>query len=244
MTVAVGALTLIACGDSATGPDPDAEACLNKEGSGDGQEIQNLVTSNVLISGGTDPMPADEFATYDPPPPYILNSSVRSVLFVDSCTYRSPDAPASCTDHCGLYRDISGYTWLELATVVCSDCLPTGAACTDTEPPPPGVLTLRRLDKCQTMTFTDEIYDLTDPYGNRYVMHTTGDDRPATTDVALPDGWTLTVRPIDEPMILQPSGDECSYTILRDNLDQGYHQYGFDGEDELEAQLTNCAGLF
>jgi hypothetical protein len=60
-------------------------------------------------------------------------------------------------------------------------------------------------------------------------MHATGSGTPSL-DVALPPGWTLTTRSLEEPLVVRPATfARCEYTLVRDALDQSYHQYDFSG---------------
>src|SRR5690606_38189968 len=64
---------------------------------------------------------------------------------------------------------------------------------------------------------------------NRFVMHATGAPRPSL-EVPLPPGWTLAKRRLEEPLVIEPrTHTGCDYTLVRDALDQSYHQYVFDG---------------
>ncbi|MEM7798305.1 MAG: hypothetical protein AAF633_03865 [Chloroflexota bacterium] len=78
------------------------------------------------------------------------------------------------------------------------------------------------------MIYEDEIYDLVDPSGNRYVMHATAGDAP-NLNPGLPNGWTLSRTVLEEPLEILPfgGGDHCFHNVLRDALGQGYHQYDF-----------------
>ena len=78
------------------------------------------------------------------------------------------------------------------------------------------------------LTFTDNVYELSDPDGNRFVMHETEGETP-DLNPALPEGWALNQVSLDEPLVILPSGgdDACFHNIARDNVGQGYHQYVF-----------------
>ncbi len=60
-------------------------------------------------------------------------------------------------------------------------------------------------------------------------MHAAADGEPATTDVGLPEGWTLTRETLAEPLVVLPFGGEdgCYYNIIRDAKTQAYHQIAY-----------------
>jgi len=72
---------------------------------------------------------------------------------------------------------------------------------------------------------------MTDPTGNRYVMHATESGTPSL-DATLPDGWSLQLTELSDPLEVAPfgGGNHCFHNVMRDNLGQGYHQYVFAGE--------------
>jgi hypothetical protein len=245
--VVAGLMAIAACSSSnePSSTTPTTQTCLDQGGSGEAEELQNMRTMEVVVASGDNPMPSEEFETYDPPPPWVVNSSERSVTFVESCLFRSVDAPADCSgDDCGIYQEISDYTWLQLAYVECETCLPADGDCPTSEPPGEGSVTVRRIRKCMNMTWVDQMYVATDTFQNEYVLHATPDGADVSLDAVLPDGWTLERRPLLKPFLLEPRGDDCSYTLLRDNLDQGYHQFTFVGEDALNAALGECNGVY
>ena len=99
---------------------------------------------------------------------------------------------------------------------------------TDIIKPEKGHLVIKTIQKCQTVMFSDSIFQLTDNKGNYYVMHATETSKPDTT-ANLPRGWTLKKVILKDPLIISPfgGGNECYYNIIGDNLGQGYHQYVF-----------------
>ena len=66
--------------------------------------------------------------------------------------------------------------------------------------------------------------------GEAAIMHATANGTP-TTDVPLPDGWTLTEETLPEPLVVRPfgGGDACYFNILRDAKVQSYHQFRYAG---------------
>jgi hypothetical protein len=93
--------------------------------------------------------------------------------------------------------------------------------------------------------FEDQIWEMLDPYGNVYVMHANPDGMPDTVTPTLPQGWHIETRILDEPLVLDPRGKGCRYTLVKDDQDQAYHQYVFDGLEGLSAAVSpECASLF
>jgi len=84
------------------------------------------------------------------------------------------------------------------------------------------------MSKCHQLTWEDEIYELVDPAGNRYVIQATETGTP-DLNVTLPEGWTLTLVTLEEPLEILPhgGGNNCYHNVLRDHLGQTYHQYVF-----------------
>jgi hypothetical protein len=96
----------------------------------------------------------------------------------------------------------------------------------------PGYVSINTIDKCQRMQYDGpSIYELSDGQGNLYVMHAADDGTPDLSPT-LPEGWTLTERTLEEPLVLLPfgGGNSCYFNIIRDNLVQSYHQYAYAGE--------------
>lgn len=208
---------------------PADSTCLNKAGeAGLAKELINLRERVVVVGAEPNLMPDDVWADYNPRLPWEKNIN-RNTLFNDHCFYRSPGAPADCTgDECAIVRELDGYTWVELSAIVAQDCLPTPDAGCSTDAVEPGAISIAVTSKCHQIIFTDEIYELVDPAGNRYVMHATDTGTP-DLNAAIPDGWTLTRVELDEPLEVLPfgGGDNCYHNVLRDHLGQGYHQFFF-----------------
>jgi hypothetical protein len=153
-------------------------------------------------------------------------------MFNQHCFYRSPDAPADCEgEACSIIREFDGYTWMELSAVQSQDCFANEGASCAASGVDAGAISVTVTRKCHQLIYEDEIYDLVDPAGNRYVMHATAGEAP-NLDPGLPDGWTLSRVELEEPLEIQPfgGGDVCFHNVLRDNVGQGYHQYVFAGE--------------
>ncbi|MCP4140132.1 MAG: hypothetical protein GY755_07560 [Chloroflexi bacterium] len=211
---------------------PENSGCLNEAGeAGLAKELINMGEGLVVVGAGDTIMPDDVWADYSPKLPWQKNTN-RNTMFNDSCFYRSPSAPADCQgEECQMELEVDGYSWVELSIINAQDCLPSadaGCAALSVEP---GAIDIKVISKCHQIIYEDEIYELADPAGNRYVMHATDTGTP-DLNAAIPDGWTLAKVTLDEPLEILPfgGGDACYHNVLRDNLNQGYHQYIFAEE--------------
>lgn len=209
---------------------PEGSGCLNEiPTEGLAKELINLESRTVILGIGEGSMPDDEWAQFEPSLPIAKNIN-RNVMFDSDCFYRSPGAPVDCEgEACRITEEFMGYEWMELSAIDSQDCLPVGE--TGCGQPDLGVISVTVTRKCHQIIFEDEIYDLADPAGNRYVMHANATGTPDLS-VVLPEGWTLEKVMLDEPLEVLPfgGGDNCYHNVLRDNLGQGYHQYIFAGE--------------
>lgn len=198
---------------------------LNWKKIGFAKELINQKEMVVIISGGTNPIPLDKWTDFKPSFPYTKNID-RHLLFQKTAFYRSPNTDVNCKDDdCIKQREYKNYTWVEMAKPVCIDYV---GGKTDMLKPEKGHLVIKTIQKCQTVMFTDSIFQLTDNKGNYYVMHATETGKPDIT-ATLPNGWSLKKVILKEPLIVSPfgGGNECYYNIVGDNLGQGYHQYIF-----------------
>ncbi len=198
---------------------------LNWKKIGFAKELINQKEMVVVISGGSNPIPIDKWDDFNPSFPYTKNID-RHLLFQQTAFYRSPNTDVNCKEpECIKQREYKNYTWVELVKPICVDFV---GGKTDILKPEKGHLVIKTIQKCQTVMFTDSIFQLTDNKGNYYVMHATETGKPDTT-AALPDGWSLKKVMLRESLIISPFGgdNECYYNIVGDNLGQGYHQYIF-----------------
>ena len=198
---------------------------LNWKKIGFAKELINQKEMVVVISGGKNPIPLEKWGEFKPSLPYRKNL-YRHLLFQKTAFYRSPNTDVNCEDDaCIKQRNYKNYTWVELAMPICVDYI---GGKTDILKPAKGHLVIKTIQKCQTVMFTDSIFQLTDNKGNLYVMHATETGKADTT-AALPNGWSLKKVMLKEPLIISPfgGGNECYYNIVGDNLGQGYHQYIF-----------------
>ena len=198
---------------------------LNWKNIGFAKELINQKEMVVVISGGKNPIPLDKWDEFKTSLPYSKNID-RYLLFQKTAFYRSPNTDVNCkNEDCIKQREYKNYTWVEIAKPICVDYV---GGKTDILKPAKGHLVIKTIQKCQTVMFTDSIFQLTDNKGNYFVMHATETGKPDTT-VILPSGWSLKKQVLKEPLIISPfgGGNECYYNILGDNLGQGYHQYIF-----------------
>lgn len=198
---------------------------LNWQEIGFAKELINQKEMIVVISGGDNPLPLDEWENFKASYPFKKNID-RNLLFQKTALYRSPNTDVNCKDlACIKQRQYKGYTWVELAQPVCVDFV---GGKTNMLKPEKGHLVIKTIQKCQALMFTDSIFQMTDNQGNYYVMHATETGRPDTTAI-LPKGWTLKKIILDEPLIIKPfgGGNDCYFNIVGDHLGQGYHQYIF-----------------
>lgn len=196
-------------------------------------ELPGTPGNQVVVAGGANPVSAEQWAAFQPALPWAKNSE-RHLLFDESCFHSSPPAgqamarsDVGCSgDDCFRMREIDGHSWMELATIAWTDCHPSSLGCLG----PlvlPGHVSLNIIRKCHDMLFSGEAQVLASDRGARFVMHATATGRPDITGPALPGGWSLSTVTLDEPLAVAPQGDACYHFILRDNLGQSYHQFGF-----------------
>ena len=220
-------------------PRPAGASCLGGEGSpGVAKEILNAETRTIYVAGGDNPIPDDAWANLSVSLPWVKNTT-RHLMFNYSCFFRSPGVPADCDgDACFTSESHFDHTWYLLNTVEGQSCIPDPTGCSGTTVNP-GFVSITTIAKCQEVVFAGpDIYELSDGRGNRYVMHATENGTPTIEGVQLPDGWTLELRSIDDPLRLLPfgGGDSCYYNIVRDNLVQSYHQFAFASDTFPEPQ--------
>lgn len=192
------------------------------------KEITNNDNHITYLGAGLQAMPDNVWDTCEFDVPWSKN--IDRFLQIDSTAFlRSPSALSNCQGiSCFTQMQYLGYSWIELAQTVAGDYVPCLSDEIDLGPRevPEGHFEFLTIKKCQVLQFTYEIYQLSDNQGNYYVMHATENGAP-TTNVSLPDGWTLELVSLNEPLIITPFGNEgdCYFNILVDHLGQGYHQY-------------------
>jgi hypothetical protein len=193
---------------------------------GQAHELIQVNELLVVVSGGDHPISDEAWATYQPPVGYQKNIE-RNLLFSRTAFLHSPGVVDSALGSDRYrFRIFDGYTWLELAKPVAIDFIPAGEA-TDFLKPAAGHLVVKTILKPQVLEFTGTLWQLSDGKGNLYVMHATENGRP-TTEVALPEGWTVRRLDVADPLLIRPLKGGY-YNIVGDCLGQGYHQYAYAG---------------
>lgn len=207
-------------------------------------------------NAGSNPMTGSVWESYTPPSPYVKNST-RNLQFNEQIFISSPGQLPGVTD---ILTTSDGYTWGAMSTAInamypfdqyassYSNAYYAGNYVTT---PYPGTVKVTTNYKAQDMkwweyesgyTYGNKIarYFITDPYGNQYIMHASGESTPATVlqafkSAVLPNGWTKQ-GPVflTQDKILTPSvapGYIYEYTVIRDSADNTYHQcvWGLDG---------------
>jgi hypothetical protein len=209
---------------------PSSVSCLNQDNPSLAKEVVVGATMTVVVAAGDQAISDADWPDFDPGLTNLKNND-RNLLFGESCFWRSPNAPESCQgESCRTMVEIKEYSWLELAQIVASDCIPAGSKGCSNDGVSPGALSLAVIKKCQEVVFSGSAWFLTGPNGERAVMHATESGVPSG-DVDLPPGWSLAQQTLTEDLVLHPYGEEgdCYYNILRDELVQTYHQIGFAG---------------
>ncbi len=192
------------------------------------KEIINSKEKMVYYGAGSNPISMKEWDNFKVKFPWVRNLD-RNLLFSKTVFLRSPSAMSNCkgTD-CLKEKEYQGYSWVELAHPQAIDFIPEK---TDTKKPAEGHLVVKVIKKCQLVVWENEIFELSDDKGNKFVMHATESGTP-NLDVILPTGYTLQKVTIDEPLTLVPfgEGEDCYFNIVGDHLGQGYHQYKYANE--------------
>lgn len=208
-----------------TKPAFDIPTNIQWEEIGMAKEMINIKEKTVVLSGGNNPIPMKEWEKFEARPPWKKNMD-RNLLFTKTKLLRSPNVKSDCEgEACFKERKVQGYSWVELAAPLAIDFIPKE---TDTMKPEKGHLTVKVIKKCQVTVFEDEIYELSDDKGNKYVMHATETGVP-NLDVELPLGFSIRKVKISKPLVVVPFGDkeDCYLNIVGDHLGQGYHQYKY-----------------
>jgi hypothetical protein len=209
-------------------PWPATVTCLNPPVmTGIAKEVLMGSRLEVVIASGPTPISDHAWATFTPSLGNRKNSD-RHTLFARSCFSRSPGKPSSCVgEDCRDVISLDGYTWVGLSKIDAADCLPSASACSGTGANPGGLFVVVT-EKCHELTFEGEVIFLRGPRGEKAIMHATSDGNP-TTDVSLPEGWSLTKATLAAPLTLRPfgGGDACFYNVIRDSTLQSYHQFEY-----------------
>jgi len=201
----------------------------------------------VYLSGGTNPIPAEAWATYAPPPGYIKNTS-RNAEFDSVDFLTSPDSTTGNT----YITTADGYTW-EFVTETISANYPfrpgdypgqsyTSAyeAAAVTPTPPPGVVRYSANTKNAVTTWLArddqgqpiQRYFIRDAWNNVYIMQASGVADEADVErnffsAELPRGWIKFKGYLPSDLVTHPAYDSrgvAQYNIFRDSADDSFQQ--------------------
>jgi len=189
------------------------------------KELINIKENLVVLSGGENPIPLDQWTDFKVRLPWKKNID-RHILIDKTAFLRSPNTPYDCMGaDCKTQITYKDYSWIELATPLAVDFIPSK---TDMLKPEKGHLVIKTIKKCQVVIFEKEIYQMSDDKGNLYAMHATEAGTP-NLNVVLPTGFTLQKIALTEPLVILPFGekDDCYFNIVGDHLGQGFHQYKY-----------------
>lgn len=206
---------------------PADALCLNSETIGaHAMELIHPLDTVVVIQGGDRQIPYEAWSDFTPPLPWLKNQEITN-LYDSHCHYRSPGAGADCVGwDCARYREVAGYSWRELGSLLGAGCYPAGSdGCSGTQASP-GHLAVLLIQKCHVIRVKSPTYELVDPGGNRFVMNAHVAAAPST-DVPLPDGWRMEVVERSIPLEVRPfgGGQNCFAVVLNDSRQQFYHQF-------------------
>jgi len=211
---------------------------------------------------------------YVPPPPFIRNTT-RNLQFNEQIFIASPESPDGVTTYAstsdgytwGAMSQAINAMWPYNAADYANSDIPLTRinayyAGNFVTTPPPGVVKVTANYKAQDMKFwanQDGVapgtagaialdrYIITDQWGNRYIMHASGQADQADVGTAfdaavLPEGWSKTVIQLDDDLILNPakgSDGKYHYLVFRDSADNTYHQIYWSGQGSLATQLED-----
>ena len=219
---------------------------LNKAGYGPVEVYVNL--GYAPYPDNFNPLPDSAFDSYEPDPGYSLNTGLRTPLF----TGKFLGSPLLPDGEYTYIMDSHGYTWL-YNTVNTMAIQPfnrdnykpgvTRYSAALIAAAPAGSIQLVINDKNQPQTFAarDEAgrpidYCFAkDPNGNVFIMGSVdalyGDDPVAAFQAAvLPNGWSKSVRQLDQDLTIEPAagaGNRRIYNQFRDNMTNNFFQIRF-----------------
>lgn len=219
---------------------------LNKAGYGPVEVYVNL--GYEPYPDNFNPLPDSAFESYVPDPGYSLNTGLRTPLF----TGKFLGSPLLPDGEYTYITDSHGYTWLynTVNTMAIEPFNPddydpgvTRYSAALIAPAPAGSLQLVINDKNQPQTFAarDEAGQpidycfARDPNGNVFIMGSIdtlyADDPVAAFQAAvLPDGWSKSVRQLEQDLTIEPgagAGHRHIYNQFRDNLTNNFFQIKF-----------------
>jgi len=205
--------------------------------------------TRVWLDYGDDAISQEEWDAYTPSTGYIKNTP-RNTEFNDENTLSSPGLPEPDVET----DTIDGYTWKFIAQTQSAMWPYTQAvfpgtvnayqAAFATTTPPAGTIRFSSNEKNQEMIWWAREgdspegnliprYFITDEWGNRYIMGTTGAandaDIPASfASTVLPPGWTKATGYLDQTLVLAPAygaGDQAHFNLFRESADNAFFQF-------------------
>ena len=215
----------------------------------------------VYVADGSNPITAEEWATYTPPPGYLMNSP-RNVQFNSSTVIASPNSPTERT----YITTSDGYTWLVIAQTVSANWpfdpadypdqnYTTGYEAAALNPtPPPGVIRWSDNTKNQEITWDArnagdgkpiERYFITDRWGDRFIMQASGVTDPAEVrsnflSAVLPKGWRKSIGYLPRNLTTLPAYNSqgiANYYVFRDSADDSFQQISWSKRGWGTSQL-------
>ena len=215
--------------------------------------------TQVYLAAGENPIPADQWAAYDPPGDLYIKNTTRNVEFNVQEVRTSPDSVDGET----YITTSDGYTWLFVAETVSANWPfdPTdytesyasgyeAAALTTT--PPLGVVKYSANTKNALVTWLAkdadgvpiERYFIRDVWGNTYIMQTSGvADETAVRDnffsAVLPRGWRMFAGYLKQDLTTTPAYDAdgfSQFNIFRNSADDAFQQITWNARGRSIAQ--------
>jgi hypothetical protein len=200
----------------------------------------------VYLAGGTNPIDAEEWADYVPPPGYSKNTT-RNLQFNSSTIISSPDSTGET-----YITTSDGYNWLYLASTVSSmwpfkpadypdaDYTSGYEAAALVTTPPDGVIKWTVNTKNQEQTWDArssdghpiERYFIRDPWGDVFIMNASGVSDPADVQhnflsAVLPRAWTKSIGYLKHNLTTLPAYNADgtpNYNMFRDSADDSFLQ--------------------
>ena len=197
--------------------DPNAKVIETKE-------LLYVPTMSMYLAAGSNPINDDDWAGFwkfgyvSPEPKKLLFSAH------DSCLYRTINAPENCSGaDCFPEVIISGYSWIHFTNILDNRCIPSKTLCPIIRSEE-GMVQELIVKKCHYLTIKDVVYEVQSPEGIRYAMHAYSGKAPDLSSLVLPEGWSAQKRNLKEPLVLKSKNNDCTFTLLKDHLEQIYHR--------------------
>lgn len=201
----------------------------------------------VYLAAGSNPIPADDWASYVPPTGYVKNSP-RNLQFNSQQIYSSPGETGT-----SYITTSDGYTWAYISSTVNSmwpfnpadypgkDYTSGYEAAAFETTPAPGEIKWTDNTKNQEMTYDArrsdgqpiERYFVTDPWGDRFILHASGVSGDASAvqsnflAAVLPRGWTKSIGFLKQDLTVAPAmstDGTQNVNMFRDSTDDSFDQ--------------------